>query len=416
MVRPRLVEEGVPIYGPGSDGRPHRVAIPDDQEMDDHHHDHHTTPNSTEPKQQQALSSLQLAALSTGTVLPGRKRQSRICTTYEVGSGTGSMWEDTSAMDHPHSKSSWHTDIHQHHHQISQPYNSVQHDAATIDGRHPISPGMELDFDYSNGARSAVGHPGHDVKDYHSRTHKTMNYHSYSMHHATQPMIQTSCTIGELGEAPEKMVGVEDHGHKAPLVVLDGANVAHAYGTALAGLYMKGGGVTDPDATGIQVAVDYFQSAGIRVLVVLPLYWFGSRSHYGSTQWNVKQGPQHEVLTALQAKGLIVASPPADDDDAYALTIARREESRSLQRHGEGPGFVLSNDMFRDAQERDMTNALRHWLTNGRNATTGPGRISYSFADMGTMNDHGERILDFVPNPRHPLIIWIEGMNLQRAP
>jgi hypothetical protein len=213
------------------------------------------------------------------------------------------------------------------------------------------------------------------------------------------------------------MVGVEDHGHKSPMVVIDGANVAHAYGTAVAGLYSQARGESSqPDASGIQVAVEYFQSAGVRVLVVLPQYWFRSKPRPGFSNWNTTVGTvQQEVLNALQAKGLIVASPPADDDDAYALTIARREETRSLRRNGEGPGFVLSNDMFRDAQARDTTNALKHWLNDGRNETVGPGRISYSFADMGTMNDNGERILDFVPNPRHPLVIWIEGMSLQGA-
>jgi hypothetical protein len=117
-----------------------------------------------------------------------------------------------------------------------------------------------------------------------------------------------------------------------------------------------------------------------------------------------------ETLNDLQAQGLIVASPPADDDDAYVLTIARREESRSLRRNnGEGPGFVLSNDMFRDAQKRDGSGALQDWLNNGRNETIGSGRISFTFCDMGTMNDHGERILDFVPNPRHPLVGWVDA-------
>mmetsp|Transcript_8499 Transcript_8499/g.17645 ORF Transcript_8499/g.17645 Transcript_8499/m.17645 type:complete len:129 (+) Transcript_8499:80-466(+) len=118
------------------------------------------------------------------------------------------------------------------------------------------------------------------------------------------------------------------------------------------------------------------------------------------------------ILSDLKERGLIVASPPTDDDDAYALTISRREEMRSRKppRNGEGPGFVLSNDLFRDAQERDASNGtLKEWLTKGRNADIGPGRISYTFGDMGRMNDRGERVLDFVPNPRHPLIIWMES-------
>jgi hypothetical protein len=170
----------------------------------------------------------------------------------------------------------------------------------------------------------------------------------------------------------------------------------------------------EPDARGIQVATDYFQTAGIRVLAVLPQYWFRSKPRPGdSNQFNnaSMETPQMEVLHELKAQGFIVASPPADDDNAYALTTARREERRSLKRRGEGPGFVLSNDMFRDAQKRDTTGTLAPWLNEGRNDTIGPGRISYAFGDMGTMNDHGERILDFLPNPRHPLVIWMEGMN-----
>ena len=125
---------------------------------------------------------------------------------------------------------------------------------------------------------------------------------------------------------------------------------------------------------------------------------------------------QRAILNALQSKGLIVSSPAADDDDAYALTIARREEGRSLRRNGQGPGFILSNDMFRDAQARDSSGILKHWLNVGRDETVGPGRISYSFADMGTWNFHGERELDFVPNPRHPLVVHIENMSLQGTP
>jgi hypothetical protein len=102
-----------------------------------------------------------------------------------------------------------------------------------------------------------------------------------------------------------------------------------------------------------------------------------------------------EALKMLKEQGLLVAAPPRDDDDAYALTIARRENMRAMQR-GEGGGFVLSNDMFRDAMARDAE--LEHWLKGGW------GRISFAFCDLGTSNDYGERELDFIPNPRHPLV------------
>jgi len=116
--------------------------------------------------------------------------------------------------------------------------------------------------------------------------------------------------------------------------------------------------------------------------------------------------PQLEVLKDLKARGLLVAAPPRDDDDAYALTIARREDTRSHQRGG-GGGFVLSCDMFRDAVNRDATGELRGWLIKG--SGNGPGRISFAFCDMGSTDDYGDREMDFVPNPRHPLVSWIEG-------
>lgn len=214
----------------------------------------------------------------------------------------------------------------------------------------------------------------------------------------------------------EQMEGVIDQGSKMPLVVLDGANVAYAYAGVMAGKNnssleaASSRNKLEPDVRGIQIATQFFLDAGVRALVVLPQYWFRENDKNRSAN-SIKENL--EILGDLKAKGLIVASPPTDDDDAYALTISRREEMRSRRppRNGEGPGFVLSNDLFRDAQERDAPNGgtLKEWLTKGRNADIGPGRISYTFGDMGTMNDRGERVLDFIPNPRHPLVIWMES-------
>ena len=422
MVRPRLVEEGAPIYGPGCDAPARRVAT-DDHGMDGGDHDlgHHS---STELRQ---ISSLQEAAAKTSGLRRPPKRASEVSTAYEVGAAASSTFHSS------HQPSAWHAEIrppsatttytHCHHHPHDHQSNMMI--GYDNQAKHPTDMEMESEQHTSHSAHLSSHHHHHCQSGPMDHHPSHVQQHSYSTSHLHSPMganpsnvVQTSYTIGgenEVVTGPvEKMVGVEDHGHKTPMIVLDGANVAHAYGTALAGMYSKVRGSTEPDARGIQVALDYFQLAGLRVLVVLPQYWFRSKPRPGDSQWNEKMdSPQREVLNALQGKGLIVASPPADDDDAYALTIARREESRSLRRNGEGPGFVLSNDMFRDAQARDTTEALKHWLNHGRNEAIGPGRISYSWADMGTMNDHGERILDFVPNPRHPLIIWIEGMSLQ---
>ncbi len=222
----------------------------------------------------------------------------------------------------------------------------------------------------------------------------------------------------------ERMYGIEDHSIKPPLVVIDGANVAYAYTEAMAG----GGGTTslsyhkqspqiEPDVHGIQVAVSYFQLAGCRVLVVLPTWWLRLKPRAGDVMdGNAKmQTPQLEILQQLKAQGVLVTSPPRDDDDAYALTIARREHVRARQApqhyQQQGPsGFVLSNDMFRDAMERDATGQLATWLNQGSSNGTElfPGRISYAFCDMGTVDEYGDPELDIVPNPKHPLVRYIE--------
>ena len=104
-----------------------------------------------------------------------------------------------------------------------------------------------------------------------------------------------------------------------------------------------------------------------------------------------------------------------DFSDAYALTIAMREHRRRHQNTASAApstvlteqqgAYCLSNDLFRDAQVRDPH--IREWLTNGH------GRISFTFVDMGQVGYHGERLLDIVPNPRHPLVSLIEQQQQQ---
>jgi len=206
----------------------------------------------------------------------------------------------------------------------------------------------------------------------------------------------------ETGEV-EKMEGVIDLSEKPPLCVLDGANLAYAYakagqgGSSLSAEQSK----PDPDTKGIEVACNYFESAGIRVLAVLPQTWTCRENH-------------QKVLKRLEAKGFLVESPSRDDDDAYSITIARREDAKA-QKRGDGPGYVMSNDMFRDAQARSKKEGggddLKIWLTEGstlESGKTGPGRISFAFLDTGSLDDHGDKVLDIMPNPRHPLIQHVE--------
>jgi hypothetical protein len=90
--------------------------------------------------------------------------------------------------------------------------------------------------------------------------------------------------------------------------------------------------------------------------------------------------------------------------------------------------FIVSNDLYRDAIYRDPTHELKRWLEGPfalsnasssikhkyskdgpwRNVDDIPRRISYSFADLGSIDTYGDAILDFVPNPRHALISMID--------
>ncbi len=245
--------------------------------------------------------------------------------------------------------------------------------------------------------------------------------------HTQRTMTRTHIEIGRDERPTQHMEGVEDHSIKPPLVVLDGANVAHAYGKTLHSRLSST--EVQPDARGILVACEYLARAHLRVLVVLPAHWFQRKNNSASSTSN--DALLFRVIEELDYQGILVPSPPSDDDDAYALTIAQRENARAVQSHRHGPGYVLSNDMFRDAQNRDASGELKIWLTKGLSSSssshdgssslaaaangaqdTGPGRISYTFCDMGRMDDHGERELDFIPNPRHPLVAWIENQRL----
>lgn len=245
-------------------------------------------------------------------------------------------------------------------------------------------------------------------------------------HHYRIGASEMEQALDEDDDIIERMYGIEDHSVKPPLIVIDGANLAFAYSEAMAGgstaatsslSYYKKQPQIEPNVHGIQVAVSYFQSAGCRVLVVLPTWWLRLKPRGGDAfDSNAKtQTPQLEILQELKAQGVLVTSPPKDDDDAYALTIARREDARARhasQQYQQGPsGFVLSNDMFRDAMARDTTGQLATWLTQGAivGGVSYPGRISYAFCDMGSMDGYGDPELDVVPNPKHPIVMQIEA-------
>ena len=138
--------------------------------------------------------------------------------------------------------------------------------------------------------------------------------------------------------------------------------------------------------------------------------------------------PQVDILRNLELNNILCCSPPADDDDAYVIAMARREDARARRKNlhyisssvtnisSAGGAFVLSNDFFRDAIARDSSGELKCWLDgnhhhNNQSPLCPPGRISYSFCNLGSMNQYGDLQLDFMPNPRHILIEAIEKLN-----
>ena len=230
----------------------------------------------------------------------------------------------------------------------------------------------------------------------------SMHYHPAAAA-AARPATTTHIEIGA-ETPPERMEGVEDHSEANPLVVLDGANVAYAYAKA-AGRAPA----AQPDLRGLHVAWQYWHTASVRVSIVVPQSYL--RDGANGPLWRDQPAQYFETL-----RPFMVAAPSRDDDDAYALQIAKRENQRAVEKSRRlnvplrGPAYVVSNDMFRDAQRRDATGQLEAWLNSA--GMLGPGRISYTFCDLQRMNEYGEQELDFLPNSRHALVEWIEKQRL----
>lgn len=374
MVRPRLVEEGVPIGSTLKEGE--GSSHNSDPGTMDHEP---TSPNTGQPRpslpcatvfseQQQPQSSLLRA--SGGRVASSRKPNHRIV----IGGGGDAAAPTSDWRDHP-KKNAAEQRVH------PFPYDAPQRHYST----HTPLPTPSV-------PSSSIIEPHHLPHSERSPYHSSSASPTYQPNHPRPT--RTHIEIGADTRETEKMQGVEDHSVKAPLVVLDGANVAYAYSQTV----ME----QSPNVRGIRVAVDYFLQADLRVLVVLPMSWMNRKP--GSYHNNVVE--QQEILQDLKVRGLLVAAPPTDDDDAYAIMIAQKE-TRS-------PAYILSNDLFRDAQQRhsDLSDYLNN--TNDNRGALGSGRISYAFCKFGRMDDHGDEELDIVPNPRHPLILWIEGHRRQR--
>jgi hypothetical protein len=234
----------------------------------------------------------------------------------------------------------------------------------------------------------------------------------------------------------------------SPLVVIDGANIAYNYAESLdpsaSSLQHNNNNnrrhKRQPNPRGIRLAIDYFLKNNCRVQAVVPTSWYRLRPRDKNEGDAKMVTDEVEELRSLREQGFLVACPPGDDDDAYAIALARREsENRRNNRSGSDDammsidddddedtgfpaallgGYILSNDFFHDAVRREeqsdraeeqhlsslrgRKSTLREWLNQHR--------ISYSFANVG-QTFHGQVELEFLPNPRHPLIECIDARN-----
>jgi len=74
-----------------------------------------------------------------------------------------------------------------------------------------------------------------------------------------------------------------------------------------------------------------------RVQVAIPISWIRSK------RYAVLDSSQLDILHQLQTQNVICCTPPTDDDDAYALAMARREDYRARVRkfnHSQGGSIV----------------------------------------------------------------------------
>ncbi|KAE8898110.1 hypothetical protein PF005_g7637 [Phytophthora fragariae] len=153
------------------------------------------------------------------------------------------------------------------------------------------------------------------------------------------------------------------------LVVIDAPNVAMRHG--------KGKVFS---CAGIDLAVNYFQALGHRVIAFIPDYMLQSdderaeREEQGEVLTAAKIPDNVALLERLVLQGVLIPTPPQDYDDSYSIQYA-----------GLHDGYVVTNDLFRDhivnmVGPRERKVAMRAWLR--------AHQISYSWVRN-----------EFLPNP-----------------
>eukprot|EP01084_Bolivina_argentea_P316683 548997_1 len=154
------------------------------------------------------------------------------------------------------------------------------------------------------------------------------------------------------------------------VVVMDGANIAWGWG------------ISHPNLLGISKALDWFES---RLKGRAPVIAFLPTSYI----FKEKQREVRKILQSLLMSRKLILVPKLDNDDSYIISFAYSKE-----------GWIVSNDLFRDAIEKEKESQQKHdtdqqeiceleaWLAQSR----------VSFVWVGDA---------FMPNPDHKLIRWL---------
>ncbi len=434
--RPRLVESGAPISQDDHDVDAFLDAEIRKQQTlqeSDGHDEYHSrnrkayqSHKSSSHKQSSLISSLGGAAsrssldsrprekLQTKIVIGGRSRRSPQETQTQY------RYELNLPLKEKKSKLKTSIEIH----------DSQSHDCMDMDFEQNHEYGINQQEHNMNNAHQS--HPQHSANNQYNTSflsyQHTIHDQALDMHHPMYEHHDRHISIQHSSPIQSERMEVDETGaQRLPLIVIDGANIAYAYTQATTpSSHSKN---IEPNVLGINVAVQYFVTAGCRVSVVIPSYWLNRNPKYNSNS-TIQASDQIAILSSLKEQNMLMCSPPTDDDDSYCIAIARRIDNQfknrrkvsSLQSYSHnhystssdltslGGAYILSNDLYRDAQQRDVSGNLKDWL-DGEDDLGVSKRISYSFADLGSIDQFGDVKLDFVPNPRHPLTAMIERIH-----
>eukprot|EP00985_Skeletonema_marinoi_P032371 scaffold39118_cov206-Skeletonema_marinoi.AAC.4 len=432
--RPRLVHEGSPIIDEGDDD----LAPPNISSWINERESH------PPQRQQQSLGSLASRAGSITTTQQHRKPyklQTRLVIGDVAHEDDAAMEEDNHAEQHADNYNAIHTG---HHHYGYSHSCDVHHQ------QHHYTLGGPIEQSQTNLQTAHIQMNNHPPPISSNAHHQQ---HHYTLGGPIEPShnnLQTA-HVQINNPPPPAIFHNMPSPAKSPLIVIDGANIAYNYAESLdpsssletnnynQSRYNK----RQPNPHGIRLAIEYFLSRKCRVTAVVPTSWYRLRPRSKNEGDAKMVTDEVDELRSLREQGFLVACPPGDDDDAYSIALARREEDRQKHKatttafHEDDAmmdddedgglipesllgGFVLSNDFFHDAVRREeqarkdhhqfysagvsslsgRKSSLREWLKQNR--------ISYSFANVGQIFQ-GQVEMEFLPNPRHPLIECIEA-------